>query len=114
MGPPRRVTQGGGGVGLGAQLPASCLGFSEAQPLGGRGSALCTQALRGSTWTWLGAHQSLGGLVLEPAWPRGFTGSISSHQPLVFGAMAHRDEAFETILSQYTKITAAAASGSDS
>uniref|UniRef100_A0A9L0K0T4 GRAM domain-containing protein 4 n=1 Tax=Equus asinus TaxID=9793 RepID=A0A9L0K0T4_EQUAS len=38
----------------------------------------------------------------------------STQKPLVFGAMAHRDEAFETILSQYTKITAAAASGSDS
>lgn len=35
-------------------------------------------------------------------------------QPLVFGAMVHRDEAFETILSQYMKITAAAAAGSDS
>lgn len=35
-------------------------------------------------------------------------------QPLVFGAMVHRDEAFETIFSQYVKITAAAASGSDS
>lgn len=36
------------------------------------------------------------------------------HQPLVFGAMVHRDEAFETIFSQYVKITSAAASGSDS
>lgn len=35
-------------------------------------------------------------------------------QPLVFGAMVHRDEAFETIFSQYLKITAGAASGSDS
>lgn len=35
-------------------------------------------------------------------------------QPLVFGAMVHRDEAFETIFSQYVKITSAAASGGDS
>lgn len=26
-------------------------------------------------------------------------------QPLVFGAMIHRDEAFEAIFSQYVKIT---------
>uniref|UniRef100_A0A8C9CY41 GRAM domain-containing protein 4 n=1 Tax=Phocoena sinus TaxID=42100 RepID=A0A8C9CY41_PHOSS len=38
----------------------------------------------------------------------------STQKPLVFGAMVHRDEAFETIFSQYMKITAAAASGSDS
>ncbi|XP_023379455.1 GRAM domain-containing protein 4 [Pteropus vampyrus] len=38
----------------------------------------------------------------------------STQKPLVFGAMVHRDEAFETIFSQYVKITAAAASGSDS
>lgn len=38
----------------------------------------------------------------------------STQKPLVFGAMVHRDEAFETIFNQYTKITAAAASGSDS
>ncbi|XP_077025308.1 GRAM domain-containing protein 4 isoform X2 [Tamandua tetradactyla] len=37
----------------------------------------------------------------------------STQKPLVFGAMVHRDEAFETIFSQYVKITAAAA-GSDS
>lgn len=35
-------------------------------------------------------------------------------QPLVFGAMVHRDEAFETIFSQYVKITSASASGGDS
>ena len=45
---------------------------------------------------------------------RGLTDGASSRQPLVFGAMVHRDEAFETIFSQYLKITAAAASGSDS
>lgn len=28
-------------------------------------------------------------------------------QPLVFGAMVHRDEAFETIFNQYVKITSA-------
>lgn len=28
-------------------------------------------------------------------------------QPLVFGAMIHRDEAFEAIISQYTKIIGA-------
>ncbi|XP_047641913.1 GRAM domain-containing protein 4 isoform X4 [Phacochoerus africanus] len=38
----------------------------------------------------------------------------STQKPLVFGAMVHRDEAFETIFSQYLKITAAAAAGSDS
>ncbi|XP_057364410.1 GRAM domain-containing protein 4 isoform X2 [Manis pentadactyla] len=38
----------------------------------------------------------------------------STQKPLVFGAMVHRDEAFETIFSQYMKITTAAASGSDS
>ncbi|XP_048971191.1 GRAM domain-containing protein 4 isoform X2 [Canis lupus dingo] len=38
----------------------------------------------------------------------------STQKPLVFGAMVHRDEAFETIFSQYMKITAAAASGNDS
>nr|KAF6495083.1 GRAM domain containing 4 [Rousettus aegyptiacus] len=38
----------------------------------------------------------------------------STQKPLVFGAMVHRDEAFETILSQYVKITAAAAPGGDS
>lgn len=38
----------------------------------------------------------------------------STQKPLVFGAMVHRDEAFETIFGQYMKITAAAASGSDS
>lgn len=40
--------------------------------------------------------------------------SVPLWQPLVFGAMVHRDEAFETILSQYVKITAAAAPGGDS
>lgn len=38
----------------------------------------------------------------------------STQKPLVFGAMVHRDEAFETIFSQYVKITSAAASGGDS
>lgn len=38
----------------------------------------------------------------------------STQKPLVFGAMVHRDEAFETIFSQYMKITSAAAAGSDS
>ncbi|XP_020833083.1 GRAM domain-containing protein 4 isoform X2 [Phascolarctos cinereus] len=38
----------------------------------------------------------------------------STQKPLVFGAMVHRDEAFETIFSQYVKITSAAASSSDS
>ncbi|XP_074128207.1 GRAM domain-containing protein 4 isoform X2 [Sminthopsis crassicaudata] len=38
----------------------------------------------------------------------------STQKPLVFGAMVHRDEAFETIFGQYVKITSAAASGSDS
>ncbi|XP_066111185.1 GRAM domain-containing protein 4 isoform X3 [Saccopteryx bilineata] len=38
----------------------------------------------------------------------------STQKPLVFGAMVHRDEAFETIFNQYMKITAAAASGGDS
>ncbi|XP_059537361.1 GRAM domain-containing protein 4 isoform X5 [Myotis daubentonii] len=38
----------------------------------------------------------------------------STQKPLVFGAMVHRDEAFDTIFSQYLKITAGAASGSDS
>eukprot|EP00070_Physeter_catodon_P040384 XP_028347278.1 GRAM domain-containing protein 4 [Physeter catodon] len=39
----------------------------------------------------------------------------STQKPLVFGAMVHRDEAFETIFSQYMKImAAAAASGGDS
>lgn len=33
----------------------------------------------------------------------------STQKPLVFGAMVHRDEAFETIYGQYAKITAAAA-----
>eukprot|EP00079_Xenopus_tropicalis_P008810 XP_002932236.2 PREDICTED: GRAM domain-containing protein 4 [Xenopus tropicalis] len=31
----------------------------------------------------------------------------STQKPLVFGAMVHRDEAFETIFSQYVKITSA-------
>ncbi|XP_072452669.1 GRAM domain-containing protein 4 isoform X2 [Notamacropus eugenii] len=34
----------------------------------------------------------------------------STQKPLVFGAMVHRDEAFETIFSQYVKITSAASS----
>ncbi|XP_048209854.1 GRAM domain-containing protein 4 [Perognathus longimembris pacificus] len=38
----------------------------------------------------------------------------STQKPLVFGAMVHRDEAFETISGQYMKITAAAATGGDS
>ncbi|XP_068955422.1 GRAM domain-containing protein 4 [Petaurus breviceps papuanus] len=38
----------------------------------------------------------------------------STQKPLVFGAMVHRDEAFETIFSQYVKITSAAPSSSDS
>ncbi|XP_031794396.1 GRAM domain-containing protein 4 [Sarcophilus harrisii] len=38
----------------------------------------------------------------------------STQKPLVFGAMVHRDEAFETIFGQYVKITSAAASSSDS
>ncbi|XP_010853055.1 PREDICTED: GRAM domain-containing protein 4 [Bison bison bison] len=38
----------------------------------------------------------------------------STQKPLVFGAMVHRDEAFETIFSQYMKITSAAAAGADS
>ncbi|MEE6481176.1 hypothetical protein FKM82_012775 [Ascaphus truei] len=33
----------------------------------------------------------------------------STQKPLVFGAMVHRDEAFETIFSQYVKITSAVA-----
>ena len=49
-----------------------------------------------------------------PAWPCGLRDGTSSCQPLVFGAMVHRDEAFETIFSQYVKITAAAAAGGDS
>ncbi|XP_044279445.1 GRAM domain-containing protein 4 isoform X1 [Varanus komodoensis] len=32
----------------------------------------------------------------------------STQKPLVFGAMVHRDEAFETIFTQYAKITSAA------
>uniref|UniRef100_A0A674JT30 GRAM domain-containing protein 4 n=1 Tax=Terrapene triunguis TaxID=2587831 RepID=A0A674JT30_9SAUR len=32
----------------------------------------------------------------------------STQKPLVFGAMVHRDEAFETIFNQYVKITSAA------
>ncbi|XP_044136162.1 GRAM domain-containing protein 4 isoform X1 [Bufo gargarizans] len=32
----------------------------------------------------------------------------STQKPLIFGAMGHRDEAFETIFSQYMKITSAA------
>ncbi|KAM5333870.1 GRAM domain-containing protein 4 isoform 1-T1 [Glossophaga mutica] len=35
----------------------------------------------------------------------------STQKPLVFGAMVHRDEAFETIFNQYAKITAAVAAG---
>ncbi|XP_078535851.1 GRAM domain-containing protein 4 isoform X2 [Lissotriton helveticus] len=35
----------------------------------------------------------------------------STQKPLVFGAMVHRDEAFETIFSQYTKITSSASNG---
>ncbi|XP_043822583.1 GRAM domain-containing protein 4 isoform X2 [Dromiciops gliroides] len=38
----------------------------------------------------------------------------STQKPLVFGAMVHRDEAFETIFGQYVKITSAAASSGDS
>ncbi|KAM9672276.1 GRAM domain-containing protein 4 [Trichechus inunguis] len=38
----------------------------------------------------------------------------STQKPLVFGAMVHRDEAFEAIFSQYMKITSAAAAGGDS
>uniref|UniRef100_A0A8D2P7M0 GRAM domain-containing protein n=1 Tax=Zosterops lateralis melanops TaxID=1220523 RepID=A0A8D2P7M0_ZOSLA len=34
----------------------------------------------------------------------------STQKPLVFGAMVHRDEAFETIFSQYVKITSASSS----
>lgn len=35
----------------------------------------------------------------------------STQKPLVFGAMVHRDEAFEAILGQYLKITGAASAG---
>uniref|UniRef100_A0A6I8NRX2 GRAM domain-containing protein 4 n=1 Tax=Ornithorhynchus anatinus TaxID=9258 RepID=A0A6I8NRX2_ORNAN len=35
----------------------------------------------------------------------------STQKPLVFGAMVHRDEAFETIFSQYMKITSAISGG---
>uniref|UniRef100_F7AIC1 GRAM domain containing 4 n=2 Tax=Monodelphis domestica TaxID=13616 RepID=F7AIC1_MONDO len=38
----------------------------------------------------------------------------STQKPLVFGAMVHRDEAFETIFGQYMKITAAAAAAAAS
>lgn len=76
----------------------------------GRGSPLGTQAPRGSTWTWPRARQGLGAVALSLR----LSDSVSSCQPLVFGAMVHRDEAFETIFSQYVKITAAAASGGDS
>ncbi|XP_044535217.1 GRAM domain-containing protein 4 [Gracilinanus agilis] len=38
----------------------------------------------------------------------------STQKPLVFGAMVHRDEAFETIFGQYMKITAAAAAAASS
>ncbi|KAM9633878.1 GRAM domain-containing protein 4 isoform 2-T2 [Morphnus guianensis] len=34
----------------------------------------------------------------------------STQKPLVFGAMVHRDEAFETIFNQYVKITSASSS----
>lgn len=77
--------------GLGSPLPPWAGGCRPAQVLGGGGG--------GSVWTW----------------PRGHTaGASPPRQPLVFGAMVHRDEAFETIFSQYMKITAAAASGGDS
>lgn len=82
----------------------------------GGGACPWAPTLWGSARTWPGARQGLrvGHLVLRPAWLRGVTHGISTRQPLVFGAMVHRDEAFETIFSQYMKITAAAASGSDS
>lgn len=59
------------------------------------------------------AVRPLGGQGSAPSCPWAECPSPSP-QPLVFGAMVHRDEAFETIFSQYLKITAGAASGSDS
>ncbi|KAJ1062547.1 hypothetical protein K5549_018582, partial [Capra hircus] len=40
--------------------------------------------------------------------------AVSTPSTQKFGAMVHRDEAFETIFSQYMKITSAAATGSES
>ena len=70
------------------------------------------------------AHPRPSGAPLSPAPPARGQSPLEPHsrlrlfapsrQPLVFGAMVHRDEAFETIFSQYMKITSAAAAGSES
>lgn len=74
----------------------------------GGGSALIHLTFWGSAGTRAGAALSCCARL------RGSPTAFPPCQPLVFGAMVHRDEAFETIFSQYVKITAAAASGTDS
>lgn len=101
--------------------PVSCLSLGPPEGRGpglrvGGGLPSCTRPCGAPLGPGLAPGKACvsGHLVLTPAWPRGVTTASPPRQPLVFGAMVHRDEAFETIFSQYLKITAAAASGSDS
>lgn len=81
-----------------------------------------TQKVGAQRWPWQGAACARGpeaggrwggARAVASCPPPWVTEGSAPRQPLVFGAMVHRDEAFETIFSQYMKIMAAAG-GSDS
>lgn len=118
MGGPRLRDSGGERHGAEAWLsPVSWLcspeGWSLAPGSGGT-PVLCTQTHVTACWPGTGLGLRLGpGPSASLAVPCSLVAFLPC-QPLVFGAMVHRDEAFETILSQYIKITSAAASGGDS
>lgn len=91
----------GSGMGIAVSTPSTQKVKALAGPGGGRGPGVGAARVARS-------HESLACMdsrlcLFAP-----------SRQPLVFGAMVHRDEAFETIFSQYMKITSAAAAGADS
>lgn len=109
----------GSGMGIAVSTPSTQKVSAGWGPGGGgwaRGVAL---AGGGGAGFWVGAgllSSGLRGLLRHGPGRHGLppAPACSLRQPLVFGAMVHRDEAFETIFSQYMKITSAAAAGSDS
>lgn len=109
-------------------LPGSGMGIAVSTPSTQKVSAGWGPGGGGwaGVWLWLGGagfwvgaglpSSGLHGLLRHGPGRHGLppAPACSLRQPLVFGAMVHRDEAFETIFSQYMKITSAAAAGSDS
>lgn len=101
--------RGGGGGGPGVAVSAGRPGLRP-----GRGAWESPPSLGRRLQPSAGAGRGRRRLCVDLAARGHAAGAPPPRQPLVFGAMVHRDEAFETIFSQYMKITAAAASGSDS